>query len=413
MALIKSTLSEVCKLVTDGTHDTPKTIPHGYPLIKAKEIVGGVIDFKNSSFISKEDHLRVISRSHPEKGDTLFAHIGASLGEAAYINSDIEFSIKNIALFKPDSEKIDGRYLYYLTISPPFQALAKGARTGSAQPFLSLGHLRSHKIVYESVLKKQKKISSILSAYDDLIENNQRRIRVLEEMAQSLYREWFVHFRYPGRENVSFADSVLGPIPEGWEIKKLGDCVSFIKETTKTQKLYPELRYLPIDCLPRVSIAVNEVRPLEEAKSSLILFKENDILFGAMRPYFHKVAFAPFDGVTRSTCFVFRPLKEELHSWTLLRLFQSETVNFANARSKGATIPYASWEDGMAKMPCIFPDESIAEQFHSLVSPMINWIKQAYFWNKNLQATRDMLLPKLISGEIEISDAIMPKEDAA
>lgn len=218
--LIESSLAEVCSLVTDGTHDTPRRVESGYPLIKAKEIVGGNIDFETCDQISEQDHLEVIARSKPERGDTLFAHIGASLGEAAYVNTNREFSIKNIALFKPNPALIDGRYLYYLVISPEFQALAKGTKTGSAQPFLSLGQLRSYRITFHRDLPIQRRIASILSTYDDLIENNQRRIKILEEMARSLYREWFVNFRYPGHEKVPLVDSPLGPIPKGWEFSE-------------------------------------------------------------------------------------------------------------------------------------------------------------------------------------------------
>lgn len=213
--IIESTLAEVCSLVTDGTHDTPTRVESGFPLIKAKEIVGGRIDFETCDQISKEEHLQVIARSKPEQGDTLFAHIGASLVEAAYVNTSREFSIKNIALFKPNPAAIDRRYLYYLVISPQFQAMAKGTKTGSAQPFLSLGQLRSHRIQYHRELCVQRRIAGILSAYDDLIENNQRRIRILEEMARTLYRDWFVKFRFPGHEEVPLIDSPLGPIPKG------------------------------------------------------------------------------------------------------------------------------------------------------------------------------------------------------
>lgn len=147
-SLTESTLAEVCSLVTDGTHDTPKRVASGYPLIKAKEITGGRIDFETCDQISEAEHLEVIARSKPEFGDTLFAHIGASLGEAAFVNTTREFSIKNVALFKPNPAVIDARYLYYLVISPAFQALAKGTKTGSAQPFLGLSQLRGHCIQY-------------------------------------------------------------------------------------------------------------------------------------------------------------------------------------------------------------------------------------------------------------------------
>jgi len=199
--LTEATLAEVCSLVTDGTHDTPKRVESGYPLIKAKEIVGGRIDFETCDQISEAEHLKVIARSKPEFGDTLFAHIGASLGEAAFVNTSREFSIKNIALFKPNPAVMDARYLYYLVISPEFQSLAKATKTGSAQPFLGLSQLRGHRIQYHRDLSTQRRIGAILSSYDELIENSQLRIRILETLARALYREWFVHFASPATKS--------------------------------------------------------------------------------------------------------------------------------------------------------------------------------------------------------------------
>jgi len=223
MSLFDSTLAGVCSLVTDGTHDTPKSVADGFPLVKAKEIVGGIIDFDQCEKISEADHKKVISRSKPEFGDTLFAHIGASLGEAAFVNSNREFSIKNVALFKPNPNIVVPRYLYYYVISHDFQERIKAMRTGSAQPFLGLSQLRGFSVRLHRDLSVQHRIASILSAYDDLIENNNRRIAILEEMARRVYEEWFVHFRFPGHEQVKTVESELGVIPEGWSIQPLGN----------------------------------------------------------------------------------------------------------------------------------------------------------------------------------------------
>jgi type I restriction enzyme S subunit len=244
--LTESTLAEVCSLVTDGTHDTPKRVTSGFPLIKAKEITGGRIDFENCDQISEKEHLEVIARSKPEFGDTLFAHIGASLGEAAFVNTTREFSIKNVALFKPNPAVIDARYLYYLVISPAFQAFAKGTKTGSAQPFLGLSQLRGHCIQYHRDLATQRRIGAILSAYDELMENSQRRIRLLEAMARALYREWFVHFRFPGHENHPRVASSLGDIPTGWEVKKLATVAEVNRAQINARRAPEELHYIDI-----------------------------------------------------------------------------------------------------------------------------------------------------------------------
>jgi len=221
--LQNTTLQDVCTLVTDGTHDTPKTLDSGVPFIKAKQINDGIIEFDECEFISYEDHLKVISRSKPEKGDTLFAHIGASLGEAAYVNTDLEFSIKNVALFKPDPKKIVPRYLYYLVINNEFQDGIKNRRTGSAQPFVSLDILRTNPIRFIEDVPTQRRIADILSAYDDLIENNKRRIRILEQMAQGLYQKWF--------GNVDKKS-----LPDGWEATTIANAFEILGGSTPSTK---------------------------------------------------------------------------------------------------------------------------------------------------------------------------------
>jgi type I restriction enzyme S subunit len=248
----------------------------------------------------------------------------------------------------------------------------------------------------------QRKIASILSVYDDLIENNLRRIKILEEMAQNLYREWFVKFRFPGHQQATFIDSPLGSIPEGWEVKRLDQVALFQNNKTDAGTHLSDRIYLPIDCIPRKSLAISETRSWEEAQSSLHLFDEGDILFGAMRPYFHKVVVAPFKGVTRKTCFVFKSVLPAYHAFTALTLFQDSTVSFANAHSKGATMPYAVWPQSLDGMPVVVPPIKNAERFEDAVGPVLARMGTMFFQNTALRRTRDLLLPKLISGEVDV-----------
>lgn len=234
MTLSNTTLEGLCSLVTDGTHDSPKLQESGIPFIKGKHISSGRIDFDNCDFITPKDHEKVIARSKPEYGDILFSNIG-SVGDTALVRTRREFSIKNVALFKPDYNKVNYRYLYYLVSSPVFRDNLLNKRSGAAQPFIGLQTLREHSVQFHPNLDEQRKIAAILSAYDDLIENNRRRIAILEEMARNLYREWFVKFRFPlfrddgaierihDPERDPMQDSPLGPIPQGWEVKTLVD----------------------------------------------------------------------------------------------------------------------------------------------------------------------------------------------
>ncbi len=253
-------------------------------------------------------------------------------------------------------------------------------------------------------LPVQRRIAGILSAYDDLIENSHRRIKILESMARALYREWFVHFRFPGHENHPRVASSLGSIPNGWEARTLGDVITYSRRATKPGPHLEDRRYVPIDCLPPNSLALLEVKPIEEAQSSLQLFEKGDILFGAMRPYFHKVVVAPFSGVTRSTCFVFKPVQPEWHSFATITAFDEATVAYANAHSQGATIPYAVWDGSLSEMPLVLPSTEVLQRFEVVVAPMLSQLAQSFFVLGNLRRTRDLLLPRLLSGQIELDE---------
>jgi type I restriction enzyme, S subunit len=215
--MAKATLPEICELVTDGTHDSPKLQLSGVPFIKGKHISSGRIDFSNCDYISEEDHQKCIRRVEPQKNDVLFSNIG-SVGDAARVTDDAEFSIKNVALFRPNPNRVDAIYFYYLVVSPFFRGHFLNVRSGSAQPFISLENFRSLRFPYLADRHVQERIGQILCTYDDLIENNRRRIELLEEAARLLYEEWFVRLRFPGHEHVK----TVNGLPGAWERKPLG-----------------------------------------------------------------------------------------------------------------------------------------------------------------------------------------------
>lgn len=326
-----------------------------------------------------------------------------TIGQVYYVVSD--FWPLNTTLFVEDFKNNNPKFINYFLQTLNFQAYA----AKSAVPGINRNDLHLADVTIPDIYT-QLKISELLSVYDNLIENNTHRIAILEEMAQRLYREWFVHFRFPGHENVKMVDSELGMIPEGWESGYLkGVAQNYRKPVNKVgRKLYNY--YLPIDCLPRKSFLLKDVRPIDEAESSLIEFSENDIIMGAMRVYFHKIVPAPFSGLTRSTCFVLRPQKSSYFSFLLMMLYQNESIEYANTISIGATMPYVTW-GSFSNMRIIIPPLSIAEKYNQLVSPIVEKIKGMYFQNTNLRKTRDHLLPRLISGDIDVSKINIPTSD--
>jgi len=200
-------------------------------------------------------------------------------------------------------------------------------------------------------------------------------------------------------------DSELGPIPEGWRVGRLGDVlVQSIDRCRPSDdtRLQP---YVPIECIAARSLLLAESRPGDEAQSSLTRFRKGQILFGAMRPYFHKVAIAPFDGTTRTTVFVLRPRQPGDFSFATLLLHDAKTIEYATNHSTGSTIPYAVWQGSLASMPIVLPPMVIRKSFDQIARALIDRIPPVFFLNRTLAALRDALLPKLISGKLRVKDA--------
>ncbi len=249
----------------------------------------------------------------------------------------------------------------------------------------------------------QRKIAAILSAYDDLIENNTRRIKILEEMAQNLYREWFVKFRFPGHEHTRFVDSPLGRIPEGWEVKSLGELCIQIRDGVKPEQIDPNTPYFGLEHLPRKSITITEWGIVSEVNSTKLRFKKGDILFGKIRPYFHKVGVAPINGVCSSDTIVIRPLSDEGFSIVLGCVSSDAFIEHAYATSQGTKMPRANW-NVLTHYKIIIPSQHILELYNNFITDIVCLLRNFIFRNQSLRTTRDLLLPKLISGEVDVSD---------
>ena len=257
-------------------------------------------------------------------------------------------------------------------------------------------------------LEEQEKIANILSSLDDKIELNNDINKTLEEMAQAIFKRWFVDFEFPNADGKPYkssggemVESDLGMIPKGWEVGTLKDLLDNIKVSVKAGKDLKGMPYLPIDTIPMKKLGINTYKSWEEAKSSLIKFNKNDILLGAMRVYFHRVV-VPFEGITRSTCFVLRPKNSVDHSFLTLKLFEEDTISYANSMSKGTTMPYAVWENGLADMPTVIPNTVIRKIFDERIKNIIEAISTSCFEQYKLVELRDTLLPKLMSGEIDV-----------
>jgi type I restriction enzyme S subunit len=252
--------------------------------------------------------------------------------------------------------------------------------------------------------REQERIADILSAYDDLIENNARRIAILEELAQALYREWFIDFRFSGHEQGAMVESEIGLIPQGWEPRRLGDVAHELRRGVHPDEVDPETPYVGLEHIPRRSIALTEWGAAKDVQSTKLAFKRDEILFGKIRPYLHKVGLAPIDGICSSDTIVLDAVDPAYHSLVLCCVSSAAFVAHAAATSQGTQMPRASWE-AMAGYPLAVPPAPLLNRFDEFVAAAVAQIHNLILRNRNLCRTRDLLLPRLVTGEIDISEA--------
>jgi type I restriction enzyme S subunit len=368
----------------------------------------------------RTEHNRIFQNGGAKflSGDTLFARITPCLenGKIAQyqgVGDEAGFGSTEFFVFRARTGVSDPGYVYYLAKSDIIRKPAEKSMSGaSGRQRADLNSIVDLEVPYPP-LPTQRKIAAILSAYDDLIENNLRRIKILEEMAQNLYREWFIKFRFPDHQHTRFTDSPLGRIPEGWEVKALGKLADQIRDGVNPDSVDPGTPYFGLEHLPRKSITLADWGFAGEVHSTKLLFKKGDILFGKIRPYFHKVGVAPLSGVCSSDTIVIRPISTDLFGLILGCTSSAEFVEHATATSQGTKMPRANW-DVLVKYQVPMPRQPIFGQFNEFMNDIVNQLHNFVFRNQNLRRTRDLLLPRLISGEVDVSELeiILPEEAA-
>lgn len=337
----------------------------------------------------------VETAEHQTPGVVISA-VGANCGRTWYAKGSWT-PINNTLWYRANIPEAETRYLYYVTLDPMIWP-----RRGSAQPFVSMGDAEKI-LVRLPPVEEQRIVISVLSAFDDLIENNRRRIEILEKMSRLLYREWFVHFRFPGHKEVELLESEFGLIPKGWEIGKFSRLVSERTDTIAPEDITEGVPDIGLKHLPRKSTTLCEWEIAKNVGSRRKLFIEGDILFGKIRPYFHKVVDAPVSGCTTTSAIVFRPRERKWQERALAIASSDEFVALATATSNGTTMPSANVKELLNYM-VPHPTEQIEEQFSDLMKPIDALRKNLAAQIRALREMRDLLLPRLISGELDVSE---------
>ena len=381
-----------------------------YPFFQTGDIKAANLYMANYTQTYNEKGLLQSKQWEP---GTLCITIAANIAETAILGVRGCFPDSVIG-FIAQPEKADVRFIkYYIdTIKLNIQQISHG----TTQDNLSLDKLLRFDFVVPSLIE-QRTIASILSSYDDLIENNLWRIKILEEMAQNIYREWFVNFRFPGHEKTHFVDSHLGRIPEGWEVSKLGDHL-IAMESGKRPK--GGIQY---NCIGIPSIGAENVRKIgrhnyqsekyipdsfyDEMKKGKV--KQGDVALykdGAYigRSTYFRDNFPHSKFCVNEHVFLLRSNGNKL-TQNSLYLWLQETSTIASIKSTNANVAQPGInQKGVKGLDIIVPSRQIAKTFEDLVEPFLALITSLAKKNEVLRQTRDLLLPKLISGEVDVSD---------
>ena len=389
-------LNEVCELIVDCPHSTANDEGKGYPLVRTPNIGKGRPIYNGMHRVSEDVYNQRNARAIPQENDLIFAR-EATAGNVALIQKGEKVCLgQRTVLIRPNQKKVSSAFLTYFLLAPKQQYNLLSTANGATVAHVNLPTIRNLKLELPD-LPTQHRIATILSRYDSLIENYQKQIKLLEEAAQRLYKEWFVDLHFPGHENTKIVDGV----PEGWRIGVLGDVAYESGKKIKKSNRDCYDCYLPIDSLPKHSLTYLTPADIKLAESSLVSFEENDIIFGAMRPYFHKVCFAQSKGLTRTTCFVLNSKEKEFREFLLMLLFEDSTVKHATSISVGTTMPSTRWKE-FKSMEVILPSRDVAASFGKNISCTTTLLKHYSSQIRFLKEARDRLLPKLMSREIEV-----------
>ena len=356
-------------------------------------------DFSNCQFISEETDQR-LRKGKLARYDLVMTTRG-TIGNVAYYDDNVPYETVRInsgmVIFRADASRLHPSFLYHFLRSPDFIGQTISMRSGVAQPQFPIRDIRRVELPTPD-LAIQRKIASVLSAYDDLIENNRRRMALLEEAARHLYREWFVRLSFPGHEHTR----VTNGVPKGWERKTLGDLCKEIRESVSPDVLEPDTPYIGLEHMPRRSISLNDWGKAEQVTSSKHRFRAGELLFGKIRPYFHKVGIAFVDGVASSDAIVIRTMEDKLRGLVLMTVSSDEFVAVtAQTMKEGSKMPRADWKQ-MQQYLVPLPPDGLLKSFESVIQPLVEQLRTLSFANQKLHAARDLLLPRLMSGEIAV-----------
>jgi len=416
---IECKLADACSSIDYGLTAPAVDNAVGPRFLRITDIVNGSIDWKTVPHVVADQE--TTEKYRLDCGDIVIARTGASTGASAYVKEPPSAVFASYLVRLKIKAEFDSRFISYYLKSNTFWSFIRGVLGDkSAQPNASASTMTQAPLRTPKSRQQQRSIAHILGTLDDKIELNRRMNETLEAMARALFKSWFVDFdpvrakaegRDPGLPKPIadlFPDrlvaSELGEIPEGWSVGTIGDVAVHARRGVQPSEIDASTPYIALEHMPKRCIALSEWAAGDGLKSNKFRFKRGEILFGKLRPYFHKVGVAPVDGVCSTDIVVVTPREDGWFGFVLGHVSSTAFVEYTNAGSTGTKMPRTSWGE-MARYPVVIPSANIGEAFSAQIRSAIDRIIASIHESRTLAALRDTLLPKLISGEIRVKDA--------
>ena len=391
----KVKLKDICLSISDGDHLPPPKTDHGIPFITISNIDStNHLDFSNTLFVPQEYYDNVDEKRKAKAGDILYSVVG-SFGKPVLIMENKPFAFqRHIAILRPDNDIVDSAFMYYAMMTCNFYMQADSVALGAAQRTISLGSLRDMTI--EMPTKDvQQRIANILSKYDSLIENYQQQIKLLEEAAQRLYKEWFVDLHFPGYENTKIVDGV----PVGWRKEGIGELGEYLNGFAFKPSDW-QTKGLPIIKIKELQNGVTKETPCNngERVPKKYKIKAGDLIF-SWSATLKVVIWSGEDGWLNQHLFKVTP-KTDIPREFLLQSIASSLFKFQNLTT-GSTMKHIQ-RNKLDQVFVVVPTKDILRKYMGVAETIRSRILDLSTQLRLLTEARDRLLPKLMSGEIEV-----------
>lgn len=383
-------LREAGVSLIDCEHRTPPAAVAGYPYVAIPQLKQGRLDFSDVRRITRENFLEWTRKANPQTNDVILSR-RCNPGETSVVPDGLECALgQNLVLLRADGSKLFPPFLRWLVRgSDWWEQIGKFLNVGAVFDSLKCADIPNFRLPVPPFAEQQG-IAGVLGALDDKIDLNRRMNETLETLAQTIFKSWFV-------------DAAATKLPKGWCAGTLGEVAENPRRSIQPDEIKSSMSYIGLEHMPRRSIALSEWESDTKLGSNKLEFKRGEILFGKLRPYFHKVGVAPLDGVCSTDILVVRPKTPEWFGFVLGHVSSVELVNHTDAASTGTKMPRTNWND-IARFEVALPPESLAAEFTATIRPMIDRIIANIHESRTLAELRDALLPKLLSGELRVPE---------